>query len=124
MANHKNRRLQRLSFLGFGSYPSYLSSKIWKSIRVRILIEHPNCIICDEKATIVHHSNYATETLQGLFDEGLHSLCHSSHRTIEWEGNKKIDSLCEVNKRLRRLAKLFGKHVKFADWIKFANRNN
>jgi hypothetical protein len=78
------RRRVRLLLIGFGSYRSYLTSSLWKTIRDRVLAEWPRCRTCNRPAKQVHHQDYKIQTLLGSVREGLIALCSRCHRKVEF----------------------------------------
>lgn len=88
-----------LKDLGYRSYLEYLKSEDWKTIRLRILQKTPDCCVCGHKAFHVHHMSYDIETLLGLKDFCLVSLCDVCHKDIEFLEGKKLN-LKEANNRL------------------------
>lgn len=96
-SNPKNKddkypeRTANLNALGFSTYSSYLSSHIWKFIRDRQLERFPNCRICKQRASQVHHLDYRLETLVGKGTIGVVSVCRDCHIKIEFEDGVKLD---------------------------------
>lgn len=101
MRNEYIRRNNRLKSLGFDSYPSYLSSTLWYSIRLRVLQrDHRICRCCKTSvATQVHHAVYDIPTLRGESIDKLYSVCEGCHHNAEFDGDRKT-SLFEANQRL------------------------
>lgn len=96
VAGYQSRRV-RLKAIGYPSYPAYLRSDLWASIRQRVLErDQHQCVLCRLKgrntktATQVHHLIYTTPVLLGHQLERLVSLCGGCHRRIElFRGDKK-----------------------------------
>lgn len=72
-------RKRFLAEVGFGGYRSYLRSRLWKSIRQRVLEERPSCEYCGAKAVQVHHSSYWPAVLRGEALHCLHPVCARCH---------------------------------------------
>lgn len=108
--NKKNSRFHYtlrnifLKELGYKSYKEYLQSQDWKSIRDNILKESPNCILCENKAVLLHHTKYDISALLGLRKHVLASLCYHCHEKIEFEEKDK-NGLSEANSKLFTLAR-------------------
>lgn len=94
------QRNDRLTNLGM-TYYQYLATPEWKKIRELILTQSPNCLICESKASQVHHTDYQWDTLLGLCLHGLVPLCGTCHHRIEFKGKRKCN-IAEANKILLR----------------------
>lgn len=81
------KRNDLLSELGYASYKEYLQSDDWKMIRARILAANNLCVMCESKATQVHHVKYYASVMLGISDTRLASLCGKCHETIEIKEN-------------------------------------
>ncbi len=68
--------------LGFPSYSHYLGGELWKSIRERVLIAHPNCP-CGKIAHSIYHRSYSKETLTGKDLSKLLPVCSRCRKKIE-----------------------------------------
>lgn len=80
----RNRLLRE--HLGFESYPSYLSSPLWKEIKQRGFHAHGRfCRICSKYANILHHISYDLETLKGIRLDRLVPVCDICHHAIEFD---------------------------------------
>ena len=89
-----------LAWLGFGNYESYLESKLWKSIRYRVMRNSGGiCSYCKKPVQVVHHRRYTARGLQGTSDKWLVALCHECHEK-QHRGWKRIeDSGIEIQVR-------------------------
>lgn len=70
--------------MGFKTYPAYLKSVLWSSIRSRVLARSSACYICEAPATQVHHKTYRKCDLDGRDIANLYSICGGCHRQIEY----------------------------------------
>lgn len=93
------KRKEKLVGLGFSSYSAYLASEQWQAIRAKVLEKCSKCVLCGKVADCVHHLDYGVETLMGLRDFNLVSLCGECHKGIEFDGNWKR-TLVQANKAL------------------------
>lgn len=100
-------RLRNLKAIGFNSYPEYLRSDLWATIRGRVFKEiSDKCKACNAPATEVHHRDYKTHMLLGHYIGDLVPLCRTCHHHIEFNSDgTKVFTLEEVNRRLRKLLK-------------------
>lgn len=76
---------------GFASYGVYLASTLWASIRLcAFKIWGKRCVLCNRRATQIHHSSYTKANLFGETVSGLHPVCSVCHRRVEFDeaGNK------------------------------------
>jgi hypothetical protein len=72
--------------LEFADYVGYLSSKLWKRIKRRVLKrDGRTCRCCGGAANLVHHRTYTREVLAGEDDEQLFSICEGCHDHIHWD---------------------------------------
>lgn len=102
-----NRRNGKLRQLGFASYPEYLKSELWASIRSRVLErDNGKCCGCGGEARVAHHSCYTNAALTGRSIQGLWSLCHKCHRFIEFDKSGEKVRLSETRKRFHLLLHL------------------
>ena len=93
-----------LSRMGFKSYPAYLRSDLWKSIRGRYIVG--NCLVCrKKKATTLHHTEYSEETLRGG-GKSLIRLCRTCHMCLEFSGFGVKSTLEEANAKLKKALNL------------------
>ena len=77
-------RARSLRILGLASYPDYLASDLWRSIRSRVLRRDGHrCRTCPKKATQVHHQSYGMSAMDGTDISSLYSLCRDCHEAIE-----------------------------------------
>lgn len=105
MHSYKGRDA-KLRKLGFSSYREYLQSRLWKSIRLRVLHRDKNkCVCCDAEATEVHHRAYSQSALTGRSIASLVSVCRLCHKTAEWNGSRKT-TLQEANRSIPTTTKL------------------
>lgn len=75
-----------LRILGFTYYWEYLKSDLWNRIRNKVLVRDDHkCKFCNEKATAVHHTSYASDVMSGRNLIHLHSVCRKCHNS----GHKK-----------------------------------
>ena len=80
-----------LGALGFGSYDEYLTSPLWRDIRLRKLKEDGHCYGCGRPGCWqVHHADYSRETLLGESLIGLRTICDGCHRWAEFFGGCKL----------------------------------
>ncbi len=84
-------RANSLKSLGFRDYGEYLDSKLWKSIRKRVLIRDGYmCRKCGKvSAHHVHHTSYKLRIMRGRTLDGLFSVCDWCHRDLEFNGDEK-----------------------------------
>jgi hypothetical protein len=69
-------------------YQVYLTSKLWKKIRRRVLKrDKKTCVFCGGKAQHVHHSSYEREVMEGKADQMLVSMCAVCHYYIHYDDN-------------------------------------
>ncbi len=74
-----------LKKLGFPSYPDYLDSLLWATIRDAVLDrDERRCRLCQGEARAVHHIDYEEATLLGDCIDTLVSICHACHERIEF----------------------------------------
>lgn len=93
-------RNANLKILGFASYGAYLSSTLWKRIRLKVLIRNKfKCHSCRKQAVQVHHKSYRIEVLQGKAQNELVPICGICHLT---NGGDKVGP-STANKRLNKL---------------------
>lgn len=85
-----------LSEIGFTSYSSYLDSKLWKSIRCRVL-RNKTCCCCSGRANQVHHKKYTKSNLTGETLESMVSICQGCHHAAEFTESGKKRKLIDVN---------------------------
>lgn len=90
--------------LGFKCYQDYLSSPLWRSIRLRKLSRHPRCFFCRRSASQVHHIGYTQANLTGRSLRGLSSLCGFCHEEVEFEAGRKL-SLPEAQAKFKRMSR-------------------
>jgi len=75
---------------GYSSYPEYLNSGLWASIRRRVLKRDKwACRVCGKQAWQVHHRNYDRRTMAGKSLKKLISLCGDCHKKVEFSGSNK-----------------------------------
>lgn len=100
-----------LKTIGFNSYAEYLASDLWKAIRSKVLSrDRKKCLVCQERATEVHHTDYELRTLKGLNNECLKSICSICHTWIEFDNGSKV-SLREANSRISLRKNLLNRPV-------------
>lgn len=79
----RDRTLRRM---GFPSYKAYLESPLWAVIRRRILdAAGSRCVLCNGKATQVHHRSYHRKALAGKKPQLLLAVCGDCHRNAEYD---------------------------------------
>lgn len=63
------------------SYPEFLKSKYWLSVRVKVLDRDGNkCVICHTSANLrVHHETYKHHGFEHIYLEDLTTLCKNCH---------------------------------------------
>lgn len=115
-------RNEKLSSVGYKSYHEYLNSEDWKRLRERKLRRYPNCLICSNRATQVHHLKYDWPTLLGLEQHRLVQLCRDCHQSIEIDGDKKR-TLRQANAELFRLAMQHERGRRWAVWVEIQEGN-
>jgi hypothetical protein len=93
-------RKAALKELGFASYPAYLRSELWQSIRADILADNPDCIRCRGPANCVHHSNYNVAVLNGTDRRHLYSICDDCHKLAEFDQHGKKTTIGRANRFL------------------------
>lgn len=99
--------VQTLRSLGFNSYPQYLRSDLWLSIKHRVMERDGyECGLCLARGRVVHHLKYNEETMKGETLDWLLTLCTKCHKSIEFDGNKDKSSLAKANRRLCMLGGL------------------
>lgn len=91
-----------LAEMGYGGYSAYLASPQWKSIRRRILRDHPRCRRCSGAATQVHHTDYTRDTLAGECLSALVPICRDCHERIEFRPDGSKRPLLEANAALAK----------------------
>lgn len=111
------RRSRNLSELGYASYQEYLASAAWRDIRAKKLRWHPDCVLCDQRATQVHHLSYACDVLLGLKNALLVTMCDKCHVLVEFDGNQKR-TLEQANEFLIDKARERGK----INWLRMVKR--
>lgn len=87
--------------IGFKDYDEYLKSDLWAEIRFKQLKAMPDCLMCGETATQVHHLKYTEENLKGINAKCLSSICRRCHNKIEFSSGSKV-TLESANKNLLR----------------------
>lgn len=86
---------------GYGGYDEYIASRLWLMIRSRVLNASRRCVRCGERATQVHHGNYAKETLLGKDLDSLYPVCRDCHKWAHRaDGFSKPLSAARATKRL------------------------
>lgn len=103
------KRNEKLPLLGYSTYREYLGSPEWAVIRADKLRRFPDCLLCQNPACQVHHLNYRDDTLLGLNNRGLVTLCRGCHEGIEFDGGRKR-TMPEANRFLRAKAQELGRH--------------
>lgn len=93
------RRDMHLFKMGYSCYAAYLSSSLWLSIKSMVLSLHPECRVCGQQASEVHHRKYTRAVLLGTNIGPLMSVCRPCHRRAEFERDRKV-SLREANRRV------------------------
>lgn len=92
-----------LDRLKFRSYEEYLSSKLWQTIRERVIeLKGNQCSLCPKRYECIHHHSYRRDVLSGKNIQPLFPLCHACHEQIEFsDGHKR--QMSEVQKIFRKL---------------------
>lgn len=77
--------------MGFETYRDYLRSRLWQSIRERVMRGNPMCSACrSEEATTAHHREYSRDALMGRDISKIVPICRTCHELIErWTFGKK-----------------------------------
>lgn len=109
------QRGEKLSNLGYAGYQAYLASDEWKTIRDEKLKRYPHCILCQCKATQVHHLDYGHRTMLGLRPWRLVQMCGDCHKSIEFDGKRKR-AIKEANRVLFETA---AKTERGQSWIRW-----
>lgn len=103
--NAYTQRSKTLVEIGFNSYPEYLASDLWRSIRASILHrDNRKCRMCSKQATEVHHASYAKDVMLGENHGLLASVCNDCHCVIERNSDGTKTLLTEANRRFGILA--------------------
>lgn len=101
------QRPKLLKEMGYSSYDEYLSSEQWAVIRREVLERQPNCELCFQIATQVHHASYTRESLRKSKSKLLVSICRPCHYYIEFaSGGQKEAWSMSATKLLCKLTKL------------------
>jgi hypothetical protein len=101
-ASYAERRAS-LAAIGFASYQAFLASDLWADTKARVYRQKGReCLVCGDRAVVVHHSRYAVEDLRGRCLDFLFPLCHGCHEGIEYAGSNKL-ALHDVRERLQRI---------------------
>ena len=75
--------VQTLRSLGFNSYPQYLRSDLWLSIKRRVMERDGyECGLCLARGRVVHHLKYNEETVKGETLDWLLTLCTKCHKSL------------------------------------------
>lgn len=99
-------RNKRLKGMGYDSYDQYLASPLWASIRAVAFQQHGNaCVLCHNRAEVIHHIGYGLLTLNGFRMDSLAPLCHQCHAAIEFTSGGKKRSLSQAQSAYRKLLK-------------------
>lgn len=86
-----------LKELGFDSYPDYLKSELWAFVRRSAWAKYGStCLLCKEKASVLHHFSYTKEVLQGKQLDKLKPLCNECHHKVEFDENDSKRTLLEA----------------------------
>lgn len=76
----RNMFLKRMGYL---TYSQYLESKLWQSIRTRVLLKINYCVFCMSKHRLqVHHLLYSKKNLSGKTINNLITVCNNCHSDI------------------------------------------
>jgi hypothetical protein len=103
------KRKSALRRLGFNSYDSYLKSKLWASIKIRLNRKHNNkkCRFCSNPRYAYHHLKYNYPILKGKASalkwiiptcKKCHSLIHKEEilSRLQSKDVKEIDNLFKI----------------------------
>ncbi|REK24786.1 MAG: hypothetical protein DWQ41_13225 [Planctomycetota bacterium] len=88
------------------SYPEYLQSELWKTIRGKVFAtKGVTCHCCRKRrATSVHHQEYDYKTLAGESLDHLYPICESCHKRIERNSDgSKVKNFETVQRRFLKL---------------------
>lgn len=107
-------RDEAIGLAGYASYQEYLKSDQWRELRADKLARFPMCLLCDRKASQVHHLAYTHDVLLGFSPNLLVTLCRECHEAIEFDACSVKRSLEEANAELKRRAADIGHH----GWLK------
>lgn len=105
---------------GFKSYREYLSSSLWKSIRVRVFSLKGNlCHLCNSKATELHHNRYSKSDILGITIKNIVPICRKCHEYIEFSyGNKNTLSAAKNKCKKKKERFIADKRKMLADNVK------
>ena len=84
-------RMEIFKSIGFPKFADYFKSKLWASIRNRVIVRDAgSCVVCrDNKASHVQHRRYDRNTLMGASLAQLFSICPNCKRSLEFDGDRK-----------------------------------
>ncbi len=72
-------------------YEDYRKTKLWKSIKKRILErDQKQCGRCGGSAAVVHHISYDPPVMLGQDDSKLISLCNGCHSVVHFDKNGNV----------------------------------
>lgn len=106
------QRNELLKEMGFSSYRDYLDSDLWREIKRKKLTKTVavRCRIClRNNATTLHHTSYDQSVMTGEDLEPLVPICRWCHKAIEFDGERKVERLAQVNRRMIARAGKFHK---------------
>lgn len=95
----RKKKATKKTFAGFAKYSQYLSSALWKEIRLRVLDNCKwTCQLCNGAARQVHHRSYDKRTMNGSKLTHLLAVCSRCHKRIEFddEGKKRSAKKAEL----------------------------
>jgi hypothetical protein len=76
----------------------YLPSKLWKSIKRRVLKRDGKvCQLCTGTGSIVHHRSYDVEVLEGNADYLLVTLCEGCHELVHFDDSGRKRSTADTH---------------------------
>ena len=89
-----------LKAYGYKKYSDYLRSRLWATIRAKVLSGAYCSCGCGQTANQVHHKAYTEANLMGADLRGLVAISRDCHYEIEFSEGRKV-SLGEANRELK-----------------------
>lgn len=89
--------------MGFASYEKYLSSRLWRDIRNRVLLSaNGECFCCKKPPNQIHHCDYTEFALNGTDLSVLWAICRKCHFWAEFHTTENKYPLDVATRRLWR----------------------
>ena len=63
-------------------YKTYLKSDYWQWFRSIVLHAYPKCDMCNNKSSVLHHSNYDGVLFRERLGEDIRQLCFDCHEDL------------------------------------------